>query len=62
MLNLQVFEMIEELKIWSVTGTLVLQKSKPEKQLDISSLKNGIYIIQVQTTNKRMTGKFTVSR
>lgn len=61
-LNLQIFEMIEDLKIWSVTGTLVLQKTKPEKQLDISSLKNGIYIMQIQTTNKRLTGKFTVSR
>jgi len=62
MLNLQVFEMIEDLKIWSVTGTLVLQKTKPEKQLDISNLKNGIYIMQVQTSNERMAGKFTVSR
>jgi hypothetical protein len=59
-LNLQLSEPIEKLEIWSVNGTLVLKKEAPEKQIDVSSLKDGLYLIRVQTAKKQFTGKFSI--
>lgn len=61
-LSFQASEAIEKLEIWSVNGTLVMKKETPEKQIDISSLKNGLYLIRAQTAKKQLTGKVMISR
>jgi hypothetical protein len=60
LLNLQTEETIEKLEIYSVTGTLVIQLQNPEKQIDVSHLKNGPYLIKAQTGEQRLTSKFYV--
>jgi hypothetical protein len=60
LLNLQTEEMIENLEIYSVTGTLVMQRDNPGKQIDVSHLKNGLYLIKAQTGEQRLTSKFYV--
>jgi hypothetical protein len=57
-LNLQTEETIETIEIYSVTGTLLIQMVYPEKQIDVSHLKNGLYLIKAQTGEKRLTSKF----
>ena len=49
---------IEKLEIFSVTGTLVMQLENPEKQIDVSHLKNGLYLIKAQTVETRYSSKF----
>ena len=61
-LKIQLSEPIEKLEIWLVNGTLVMKKETPEKQIDISSLKNGLYLIRAQTAKKQLTGKVMISR
>lgn len=61
-LSFHTSEAIEKLEIWSVNGTLVMKKETPEKQIDISSLKNGLYLIRAQTAKKQLTGKVMISR
>lgn len=61
-LNLQVSGVVEKVEIRSITGNLVMQVNNPEKQIDISNLKNGLYLIQVQTFNKLHTRKFLVEK
>lgn len=61
-LNLQVSYPIEKLEIWSANGTLVMKKVTPEKQIDISHLKDGFYLIIAQTAKQLLTGKVLVSR
>ena len=58
LLNLQTEENIEKLEIYSATGALVLQTVYPEKQIDVSHLKNGLYLIKAQTGENRLTSKF----
>jgi hypothetical protein len=58
LLNLQTEENIEKLEIFSVTGTLVMQLENPEKQIDVSHLKNGLYLIKAQTVETRYSSKF----
>ncbi len=60
LLNLQTEETIEKLEVYSVTGTLVIQLQNPEKQIDVSHLKNGLYLIKAQTGEQRLTSKFYV--
>ena len=57
-LNLQTEEMIENLEIYSVTGSLVMQMVYPEKQINVSHLKNGLYLVKAQTGESRFTSKF----
>lgn len=61
-LSFHTSEAIEKLEIWSVNGTLVMKIETPEKQSDISSLKNGLYLIRAQTAKKQLTGKVMISR
>lgn len=58
LLSLQIEEPIEKLEIYSTNGTLVLQMVYPEKQIDISHLKNGLYLVKAQTGEQRFTSKF----
>lgn len=58
LLTLQTEATIETLEIYSVTGTLVMQMVYPEKQIDVSRLKNGLYLIKAQTGETRLTSKF----
>jgi len=58
LLNLQTEETIEKLEIYSATGTLVMQMVYPEKQIDVSHLKNGLYLIKAQTNETKLTSKF----
>ena len=58
LLNLQTEETIEDLEIFSATGTLVMQMVYPEKQIDVSHLKNGLYLVKAQSGEKRITSKF----
>jgi hypothetical protein len=57
-LNLQTEETIEKLEIYSTNGTLVLQIVYPKKQIDISHLKNGLYLVKAQTGVQKLTSKF----
>jgi hypothetical protein len=59
-LNLQTEETIEKLEIYSATGTLVMQMVNPEKQIDVSRLKNGLYLIKAQSGEQKFTSKFYV--
>lgn len=61
-LNLQISEAIENLEIWNTNGELILRKNNPEKQLDISQLKNGLYQIRAMTNRTILSGKFVVVR
>lgn len=61
-LSLQTSETIEKLEIYSIAGNLVLLKINPDLQLDVSSLKNGLYFIHAQSMNKKYTSKFFVAR
>lgn len=61
-LKIQLSEPIEKLEIWSVNGTLVMKKEVPEKEIDVSSLRSGFYLIRAQTAKKQLTGKVMISR
>jgi len=61
-LSFQASEAIERLEIYSVAGNLVLQKINPDRQIDVSGLKNGLYIIQCYSENKKYTSKFLVAK
>jgi len=61
-LSLQISEAIENLEIWNTNGELILRKINPEKQLDISHLKNGFYLIRAMTNRAILSGKFVVVR
>ncbi len=58
LLNLQTEETIEKLDIYSTTGNLVMQMVYPEKQIDVSHLRNGLYLIKAQTGTQKLTSKF----
>ena len=58
LLNLQTEESIEKLEIYSVTGNLVMQMVLPEKQINVTHLKNGLYLIKAQTGEKILSSKF----
>ncbi|MEL7003484.1 MAG: M4 family metallopeptidase, partial [Bacteroidota bacterium] len=58
-LNIQSLDDIENVKIYSVTGTLMNNSKLGESgKLDVSKLKPGVYLIHVQTTQELFTHKF----
>jgi len=61
-LSFQASEEIERLEIYSVAGNLVLKKINPDREVDVSGLKNGLYIIQCHSENKKYTSKFLVAK
>lgn len=61
-LTIQAPEEIENLEIYSMTGNLVLKISRPETEIDVSSLQNGIYLIRIQTGTTTLTRKIQVLR
>jgi len=61
-LTIQADEEIENLEIYSITGNLVLKIIKPDAEIDLSKLQNGIYLIRAKTDTKNLTKKIQVWR
>jgi len=49
---------LNKISIFDLTGKLCLVKQISNNQLDISSLKHGLYIIQIETSKGIETNKF----
>jgi hypothetical protein len=61
-LTIQSTDEVAYIEIYSITGTLVFKEFNPEKQIDVSQLKNGLYLIRAQTSKKLLTTRVQVQR
>jgi len=50
--------LIKEIKIYSILGTLVLKQEKNSELIDVSSLTNGVYFIEIYSPNGKSVKKF----
>lgn len=62
-INISAYKPIDEIKIYSLTGKLIIQTnafSKSNLKLNIEGFIPGIYLVQVLQEGKSLTGKFVV--
>jgi hypothetical protein len=52
------YERIESMRIFDIRGTVVLVNGEDKRELDISSLKAGLYFIEATINNSRSVQKF----
>ncbi len=55
---------MEQIRLFSINGQLVLEKatSATSVQIDVSTMQNGIYILQISGDNKVVTSKLSISK
>ncbi len=51
---------LKEVKIFNITGKIVLQRSKPISKINISSLIHGIYFLEIKTEKENLRKKLIV--
>jgi hypothetical protein len=57
-ININTKETIEQIRIIDLLGKVIWQQLGDLQQIDVAQLKEGIYLIQIQSQGKTLTQKF----
>jgi beta-glucanase (GH16 family) len=59
-INIVTNEVIDEVQLHNLLGSLLIQESKPGSQINISNLNSGIYLLSIHSGSKKVTKKIVV--
>ncbi|MEO1383001.1 MAG: T9SS type A sorting domain-containing protein, partial [Bacteroidota bacterium] len=58
-LYFEIAQQMTEVRVFNLAGQLVISQDKPQEQLDVSRLSEGIYVLEIRTENgQKLRKKF----